>query len=57
MAQFDLHEIAFPTLDDTQIAKLGDCTEATLSTYAAGDVLFRVGDRNFNFFVVRSGEP
>ena len=56
MAQFDLHEIAFPTLDDTQIAKLGDCTAATLSTYAAGDVLFHVGDRNFNFFVVRSGE-
>ena len=56
MAQFDLHEIAFPTLDDTQIAKLGDCTAATLSTYAAGDVLFHVGDRNFKFFVIRSGE-
>ena len=56
MAQFDLHEIAFPTLDDTQIAELGDCTAATLSTYAAGDVLFHVGDRNFKFFVVRSGE-
>ena len=35
MAQFDLHEIAFPTLDDTQIAKLGDCTAATLSTWMA----------------------
>jgi thioredoxin reductase (NADPH) len=56
MAQFDLHEVAFPTLDDTQIAKLGDCTAATLSTYAAGDVLFHVGDRSFNFFVVRMGE-
>ena len=56
MAQFDLHEIAFPTLDDTQIAKLGDCTAATLSTYVAGDVLFHVGDRNFKFFVIRSGE-
>ena len=53
MAQFDLHEIAFPTLDDTQIAELGDCTAATLSTYVAGDVIFQVGDRNFKFFVVR----
>jgi len=56
MAQFDLHETAFPTLDETQIAKLGSCTGASLSKYSAGDVLVHVGDRNFKFFVVRSGE-
>ena len=56
MAQFDLHEIAFPTLTDEQIAQLGSCTAASLVTYAAGDVLVHVGDRDFKFFVVRSGE-
>ena len=56
MAQFELHETAFPTLTDAQIAQLGSCTAATHSTYATGDVLVHVGDRDFKFFVVRSGE-
>ena len=56
MAQFELHETAFPTLTDAQIAQLGSCTAATPSTYAAGDVLVHVGERDFKFFVVRSGE-
>ena len=56
MAQFDLHEIAFPTLTEAQIAQLGSCTGASLSKHAAGDVLVHVGDRDFKFFVVRSGE-
>ena len=56
MAQFDLHEIAFPTLTDAQIAQLGSCTAAIPSTYAAGDVLVHFGDRDFKFFVIRSGE-
>ncbi len=56
MAQFDLHEIAFPSLDDEQIAKLGSCTATSVTKYAAGDVLVQVGDRDFKFFVVRSGE-
>ncbi len=56
MAQFELHETAFPTLTDAQIAQLGSCTAATPSTYATGDVLVHVGDRDFKFFVVRSGE-
>ncbi len=56
MAQFDLHETAFPTLSEAQIAQLGSCTAASLSRYAAGDVLVHFGDRDFKFFVVRSGE-
>ena len=56
MAQFDLHEIAFPSLDDTQIAKLGSCTATSVTKYTSGDVLVQVGDRDFKFFVVRSGE-
>jgi thioredoxin reductase (NADPH) len=56
MANFELHEIAFPTLTDVQIAQLGSCTATSLVTYAAGDVLVHFGDRDFKFFVVRSGE-
>jgi thioredoxin reductase (NADPH) len=56
MAQFDLHETAFPTLTEAQIAQLGSCTAASLSTFATGDVLVHFGDRDFKFFVVRSGE-
>src|SRR4249920_752392 len=56
MAQFDLHETAFPTLTEPQIAQLGSCTAASLSKHAAGDVLVHFGDRDFRFFVVRSGE-
>jgi thioredoxin reductase (NADPH) len=56
MAQFDLHEIAFPSLDVEQIAKLGNCTATSVTKYAAGDVLIQIGDRDFKFFVVRSGE-
>ncbi len=56
MPQFDLHEIAFPTLTDKQVEQLGGCTGARISKHAAGDVLIQVGDRNFRFFVIRSGE-
>jgi thioredoxin reductase (NADPH) len=56
MAQFDLHEIAFPTLTDEQMTKLGGCTGTSISTYSAGDVLVHAGDRDFKFFVIRSGE-
>jgi thioredoxin reductase (NADPH) len=56
MPQFDLHEIAFPTLSEAQVTQLGGCTGARLSKHAAGDLLISVGDRNFRFFVIRSGE-
>jgi len=56
MPQFDLHEIAFPTLTGKQVEQLGGCTGVKISKHAAGDVLIQVGDRNFRFFVIRSGE-
>ena len=49
MAQNDLRAVAFPKLDETQIAALGRCAEASLKQYRAGEKLFEVaGD-------VRSG--
>ena len=56
MAEHDLHAIAFPTLDDAQIAEFGGCTHAVSKVYRDGETLFAVGDRYFKFHVIRSGE-
>lgn len=56
MAEHDLHSIAFPILDEDQIAELGRCTAASTKSYQDGQTLFAVGDRNFKFHVVKSGE-
>ena len=56
MAVQDLNAIAFPTLSEEQIAKLGRYAGATPKKFRAGEALFRAGDREFKFFVVRSGE-
>src|SRR2546427_2592350 len=38
------------------MAELRRCAAASLERYRAGQVLFEVGDRDFKFFVVKSGE-
>ena len=56
MAQYDLGAIAFPTLDETVvIAALGGRASASLKRYLDGQTLFQAGDRDFKFFVVKSG--
>jgi thioredoxin reductase (NADPH) len=56
MAEHDLQSIAFPTLDETQITRLSDCTAALTRSYDDGQTLFAAGDRDMKFFVVKSGE-
>jgi thioredoxin reductase (NADPH) len=56
MAEADLRSTAFPELDESRMAALGRCSGAKLQRYPAGSVLFRVGDRDFKFFVIQSGE-
>jgi thioredoxin reductase (NADPH) len=56
MAEHNLHSIAFPTLDEAQIAELARCTGATHKLYRDGQTLFAVGDRDFKFFIIQSGE-
>jgi thioredoxin reductase (NADPH) len=56
MALHDLQSIAFPTLDEAQIARLAGCTDAMPRTYEDGQTLFAVGERDMKFFVVKSGE-
>lgn len=41
MAEHDLQAVAFPTLDEAQVATLGSCAGASLTKYRAGQTLFR----------------
>jgi thioredoxin reductase (NADPH) len=54
VAEHDLRAVAFPTLDETQIEKLGRCAGASLKKYRDGQALFKVGERDFKF--LKSGE-
>jgi thioredoxin reductase (NADPH) len=56
MPEHNLQSIAFPTLDEAQISKLAQCTTATPKVYRDGQTLFAIGDRDFKFFIVKSGE-
>jgi thioredoxin reductase (NADPH) len=56
MAEQNIQSIAFPTLDEAQIAELVRCTDPTLRSCRDGQTLIAVGDREFAFFVVKSGE-
>ena len=56
MAENNLRGVAFPTLNETQINELARCTDAAPRVFRDGEVLFKVGERNMNFFIVKSGE-
>jgi thioredoxin reductase (NADPH) len=56
MAEHDLWSVAFPTLSEAQITQLAGCSEVHPKLYRDGETLFSVGERDINFFVVKSGE-
>jgi thioredoxin reductase (NADPH) len=56
MAGQDLEAAAFPSLDNAQLESLGRCTKVSLSRFRKGQTLFQVGDRDFKFFAIKSGE-
>ena len=56
MNEQNLLSVAFPILDETQIGQLARCTAAEPKRFRDGQTLFAVGDRNMNFFIVKSGE-
>src|SRR5918996_5291904 len=56
MAEHDLLAIAFPTLSDAQMAGFGRCSNAISKWYRDGETLFAVGQRDFKFHVIKSGE-
>jgi len=56
MSENNLRSVAFPTLNEKQIDELTRCTNAAPKVYRDGEPLFTVGQRNMNFFIVKSGE-
>ncbi len=56
MNQHDLHEVAYPALDDAQMDRIAQCGCASPRSYQAGQTLFQAGERDCEFFVIRSGE-
>src|SRR3954469_1736831 len=55
MNEQNLLSVAFPKLDDSQIERIASCTAAEPKLYHDGETLFKVGDQNMNFFIVKSG--
>ena len=55
MAENNLQSVAFPTLDEAQNAELARCTAASPKRFEDGQRLFTVGDRDFKFFIVKTG--
>src|SRR5258706_1461070 len=56
LAEHDLDAIALPKLEQTQMAALERCPKTIRKSYQNGEKLFEVGDRDFRFFVIKSGE-
>jgi thioredoxin reductase (NADPH) len=56
MSENNLLSVAFPTLAEAQINKLGACSNAAPRLFRDGEALFNTGDRDVNFFIVKSGE-
>jgi thioredoxin reductase (NADPH) len=56
MAEHTLQSIAYPVLDEAQIAQAAACTTLAPKHYRDGETLVAVGDRAFKFFIVKSGE-
>jgi thioredoxin reductase (NADPH) len=56
MAEQDLNTIAFPAFDAAQMAKIERYANGPPKKFKAGQALFRVGDRDAKFFVIKAGE-
>jgi thioredoxin reductase (NADPH) len=56
MAERELDAITFPKLDEGQMAALQQCPLTSRRQFRDGDKLFEAGDRDYDFYVVISGE-
>ena len=56
MAVQDLNAMAFPKLTAEQIRQLARHAGASAKTFRPGEALFRAGDRDPKFLVIKSGE-
>jgi thioredoxin reductase (NADPH) len=55
VTEHDLRAVAFPKLGPEQMAALERCAGASFKRYRNGQKLIEVGERDFKFFVIRSG--
>src|SRR3954465_15041211 len=55
MSQHDGRGDAFPRLDEAQLAILDRCPLTKQRRYADGEKLFELGDREYRFFIIKSG--
>ena len=56
MAAQDLNAMAFPKLTEEQVRQLARYADASTKTFRAGEALFRAGDRDPKFYVIKFGE-
>ena len=56
MPEQTLQSVAFPTLSEAQIREFERGTRTIPRSFQDGQTLIAVGDRNFKFFIVKSGE-
>src|SRR5215813_12510404 len=56
MSTFDLHAVAFPTLDESQLSRIALCTGAVCRPYRKGERLFEAGDLDFKLYLIKTGE-
>src|SRR5262249_4661368 len=56
MAEYDLRSIAFPTLDEAQIAEIGRFADGPARHYRDGETVIATGERDYQFLLVMAGE-
>src|SRR6266567_1058749 len=56
MAVYDLQSIAFPTLDEAQVAEIVRFADGPARRYRDGETVFAAGERDYKFLLVMSGE-
>lgn len=56
MSEHDLQSIAYPRLDEAEMASLGRCPLTKLRRHRDGEKLFEAGQRDVSFHVVESGK-
>ena len=56
MAENDLRAVAFPKLSTAQLASLANCPLTICRRCRRGDKLFKTGERDSKFFIIKAGE-
>ncbi len=56
MPEYNLRALAFPQFDETQLSGLEHCPKTKIKHLRDGETLFKAGDRDYSFFIVKSGQ-